>query len=300
MNSKLIITGASGFLGFHVLKDVCRKGQFTKVAAITRHVGALEKRVEHLPGNSIVELYHTDAIKAGEFHMDADDIVLHCAYPRALKGVDVTSGIDYAEALFRASESAGIKGIVNISSQSVYDPQRVHPATEEDTPSLSDAYAIGKYYTEVLLKNICSDIPHTSVRLASLIGPSFSARVPNKMIKSALDNGVIHVEVNEQRFGYLDVEDAARGLIKLLSVDPIRWEAIYNLGIDGTYSLEDIAESIQKMLLETKSLPVAIEKHSGQSASNSALCNNRIKRLIGEFVQNTLDTSIQRIILSMN
>lgn len=291
--NRLIITGAGGFLGSNVIKSVITERCFDEIIAIT--LGA-EQLKECIGEVNQLHIYEADAIENGEVKLRKDDLILNCAYPRAMKGADVTSGLDYVELIFRTAAEESVKGIVNISSQSVYDPQRDHPAVETDVPVLTDEYSIGKYCMEMLLRNVCKDIPYTNIRLASLIGPGFDVRVPNKMVKFALEKGEIMVQVNDQHFGYLDVADAVRGLIGVLMMDPKGWKPVYNLGGEQTYSLLEIAECIEKAVKNVAGRDVMVIKTEGSGALNSALDNTLLKNDIGEYQVLSLIQSLQRMI----
>lgn len=290
---RLIVTGAGGFLGSNLVRMACREGAFREVIAVTLGADEMKKRFEDAAG---VAIYAENALSNGDVVLEKDDILINCAYPRAMKGSDIALGLDYVESVFQAAAGAGIRGIVNISSQSIYDPQRDHPASESDLPYLTDVYSVGKYCMEQLLRNVCRDIPHTNIRLASLIGPGFDVRVPNKMAKYALTSGKITVLINQQHFGYLDVEDAVNGLLGVAKADPSKWESSYNLGPDRTYTLLEIAQTIREELKAMKGMDIEIEEKEGDASLNSALDNSRIKGLISDYQKYDLSGSIRRII----
>ena len=292
--SRLIITGAGGFLGCNVVKGILAEKTFDEIIAVT--IGA-EQMKSIFAGAEGLEIYEAGAITAGSVKLVSDDLVLNCAYPRAMKGADVTAGLDYVESVFQAAEKAAVRGIVNISSQSVYDPHRDHPAAETDVPVLTNEYAIGKYCLEMLLRNVCRDIPFTNVRLASLIGPGFDARVPNKMVKFALEKGVITAQENNQRFGYLDVEDAVRGLIGLLKLSPEKWKQIYNLGGKETYTLVEIAECAADYAGQYTGNKVVVDKVQSDAVLNSSLNSDLLITDIGVYEKNSLGMSIEKIVV---
>ena len=294
--NRLVITGAGGFLGRNVINSVMSEKCFDDVIAITLGSNQLKECVGEVEG---ISFYEADAIATGEVKLREEDLILNCAYPRAMKGEDVTSGLDYVESIFRVAAETKVKGIVNISSQSVYNPQRNHPAVETDIPVLTDEYAIGKYCMEMLLRNVCKDIPYTNIRLASLIGPGFDVRVPNKMVKSALEKGEIIVQINDQHFGYLDVVDAVRGLVGVLKKEPQKWKTVYNLGSERTYTLAEMAEYVSSSIQDLTGRRIIIKRIDGKALMNTALCNNELIAFIGEYQKLTLKDSIEKIAYEM-
>ena len=294
--SRLIITGAGGFLGSNLINGLIAGTYFDEIAAVT--LGA-EQMKNRFHGTAGLEIYEADAIASGDVVLRSEDLIVNCAYPRAMKGADVTRGLDYIETIFQEAAKASVRGLINISSQSVYDPQRDHPASETDMPALTDEYAVGKYCMEMLLRNLCEDIPYTNIRLASLIGPGFDARVPNKMARFALEKGEITAQVNNQRFGYLDVADAVRGLIGILQLPPAKWKPVYNLGAEKTYSLVEMAECIADTVRSITGKNVIIQKVQGDAELNTDLDSSLLISDIGQYCETSLEKSISQIVKHM-
>lgn len=294
MKKRLVITGAGGFLGRHLIQGVLKYTDYEEIIAIT--IGAEELNRTILQKGKL-RILEAGALSRGEMKLDGKDVVINCAYPRAMKGKDVTIGLNYIEYVFQESAKAKIAGIINISSQSVYDPQRIEAALESDIPVLTDEYSIGKYCSEMFLRNICAGIPYTNIRLASLIGPGFDVRVPNKMVKSALETGRITAEENKQRFGYLDVEDAVNGLINLLSIEPRNWKHVYNMGGNGSYSLVEIATEIKKTIEQDDyGKEITIDLTSSERYTNSEIKSDLIESDIGHYCWNDFGKTIHKIV----
>lgn len=290
---RLVITGAGGFLGTHLCTAASERNLFKEVIAITLGADIMRSQCKNLKN---IRIFSEDALQTGEVKLGREDLLVNCAYPRAMQGTDITSGLDYIESVFQKAASENIRGIINISSQSVYDPQRKKPASERDVPCLVDVYAVGKYSIEILLRNVCKDIPYTNIRLASLIGPGFDVRVPNKMIKFAVETGTITALDNDQRFGYLDVEDAAGGILGLLAADPHSWEKVYNLGPHDTVSLVELAELIKNLLHDEYKIDITVNRKKGEQSSNSAVDSSLLVKEIGEFRRFLITDSLRKII----
>ena len=245
-NRKIVVTGASGFLGSHLLERLKDDERYT-VVALSSRTEALRQRV----GGGNTEYLHRDAILDGRAGaILPGSIVVNCAYPRASTGVAIADGLRYIRGVFEAAVDSGAKAIINISSQSVYSPQRAEAATERTPVSLESPYAVGKYATELMLESACrhGDTAFTNIRMASLIGPGFDQRIVNRFVKQALETGKLSVKRNGQRFGFFDVEDAVVGLMAMLATDPRRWKRAYNLGGREAYTLEEIAETVKSVL----------------------------------------------------
>ena len=233
---KLVLTGAGGFLGTELLNQLASEDD-VQVLAVSSRVGFPgacgfpEQRITVVSPNDLL---------ANPDLMAGFDVLLNCAFPRNVDGEALARGLDFISSLFRAAATR-VKAVVNVSSQSVYSQHRTMPATEDTPVCLESAYAVAKYATELMLEEACGNIPHTNIRLASLIGPGFDQRVVNKMVAKVLAGERITVLESGSRYGYLDARDASAGLIKLIRSNPVHWESLYNLGSDMGATLSEIA-----------------------------------------------------------
>ena len=237
---RIAVSGADGFLGTHVL-DYLRFEGAHEVVGITMCPDELCARY---PGWEQLTIVPAAQITAdADSALDNVDAYLACAFPRAAGQEGFAEGLSFVYKSLAVLVSRGCRSVVNISSQSVYDPHRVKPAHEDDGLLLTTAYAATKYCVELSVAQICNDmrVPWTSIRMASLIGPGFDARFVNKMVIAALETHEITVADNGSSFGFLDVRDAAEGLVRLLESNPERWDKVYNLGPRVTYGISQVA-----------------------------------------------------------
>lgn len=237
---RIALTGAGGFLGSEILRQLACENNVDVVAFSSKET----LPAESLFDKKLIVLSPDQATCSESYH--GVDVLINCAFPRNANGAAIANGMNYLATVFNVSSQLGI-AIVNVSSQSVYDQHRKSPAMEQTPLCLDDSYAVAKYATELLLKAHCSEMPHTSIRLASLIGPGFDQRVVNKMIKKAIAGETIVVTDNGSRYGYLDVRDAASGILAVAKNAPESWLPVYNLGIKQGLSLTDIGRSIERI-----------------------------------------------------
>ncbi len=287
---RLIITGAGGFLGHHLIENALKEN--LKVIALSSRPDRLKEHFYQEVGLSIFE---KNAISYGEISFRHGDILVNCAYPRTNDNKSIADGLLYIRDLFINAESFGLESIINISSQSVYDENRDYAAKESDLLNLSSIYAVGKYSTELMAGMLNKKIHVTNIRLGSLIGPNFNDRVINKMVLFAINNGYIEYFKNKKEYSYLDVEDAARGLLRVVETEPCEWKKIYNLGSDLHYTLEEIAYCIGDVLSELN-IRVDLRPLVSQGEGRLMVDSTLIKEVIGNYQLLSLKESIKKIV----
>lgn len=291
---KIVITGASGFLGRHLLK-VLREEPGLQICALSSRPEELSEET----GAQEIIFLHKDAV----FGPEAEEIlrgavVIHCAYPRNSKGAEIADGLLYIRRVFEAAAEHHAAAVINISSQSVYPSDRAFPAKEDTPLSLENSYAVGKYAVELMLEGILSgtETAFTSLRMASLIGPGFDQRIVNRFVKQALESGAVTVRKNRQQFGFMDVLDAAEAIARIALSDPRKWERVYNIGPERSVTLTEIADTVASVTKESCGRNTTVTVTEGEESSSSAVDASLFKAAFGEGRNRTLKESVQRIL----
>ena len=289
----IVLTGASGFLGRNLTARLSRAG--ARILALSARWAEMAETLP-LPG---VTWRDRDAFRT-EPELLAGAVLVNGAYPRNTTGPEVADGLGYIADVLAAAAENGARGVVNISSQSVYSQSRETAASEETPVCPESAYAVGKYACELLTERVCAPrgVPFTSVRLSSLVGPGFDQRVLNKMIRAGLRTGTVTVGDNPARYGYLDVADACEGLLALLSRPPEAWSRVYNLGSGRTWTLEDMGRSAARAVMARTGRDVTIlREESGRTypTFNSLVDPGKMERELGFRAKRSLEDTVRSI-----
>ncbi len=293
MGKTVMVTGAGGFLGRNLVTKLMSCGH--SVYAVTSK-GEAELGVSGL--SAVVGNRDFEAIGA---LLDGTDVLFNCAFPRNVDGYQLAEGMDYLQRLFEIAGKSRVGAVVNISSQSVYSQTRTEPAREDAPVCLESKYAVAKYASEQLLDAYCKEVPHTNIRLASLIGPGFDQRVVNKMADHALTCGLIEVMDNGSRFGFLDVDDAADGLTKMCSQMSVSLlEPVYNLGTDGAFALSDLAsEVVRAFSRRGREVGIAYSESQQGTPLNTSLDASLFSHAFSWKSSRTIQASVAKIVDSI-
>lgn len=280
----VVITGASGLVGTAVIAELSQRRGYA-VWAVSEKQQANQPNLTWIPRNSLEALMQ-------EKHFD---VMLHLAFPRNAKETDWADGFRYNMWVLQLAHRYGIGKLIYVSSQSLYGWQRSGAAREKNPVVITSPYTAGKYCSELAIEAFMQEIPHTCVRLSTIIGPTTKERVPNKFFAQIVQNKELQIQGGGQVFSFLDVRDAAAGLAVLVETNhPLR--ALYNLGTAQSATLLEIAE-----------MSVQIGRdygfHSGILITPSdAVLNNRMdvsamEEDFGWKAQITLEESLRNIFL---
>lgn len=254
----IVITGASGFLGRNLLNKL--KETQHNVYALTSRPDEIKREMSNI--NKIIFIHRN---RYADIPWEKIDVLINCAFPRNTDGIMMAEGLKYIQNILLFAVEQGVKSVINISSQSVYSQKRKEAATEETPLDLETKYAVGKYATELITNSICRRIRHTNIRLASLIGPEFEQRLVNKLVRQAMDGDDLNIVGVEQYFGFMDVDDASNAILKVAE-DDSEWDENYNLGIEGVYSIVELAQNIKEIV--NNKISVVVENSDTYINSN--------------------------------
>jgi UDP-glucose 4-epimerase len=166
--SRILVTGASGFIGSAVVAALARDGHHVR-AAVRR------PRLSFAGGVDVVQ--HPDLAEPFDWRplVDGIDQVVHLAGIAHIgRGIDAAAYDRVNRAattqLAVAAAQAGVRHFVFVSSiRAQCGPSADHAMTERDPPAPTDAYGASKLAAEEAVRS--AGVPFTILRPAALYGP---------------------------------------------------------------------------------------------------------------------------------
>lgn len=280
-----LITGANGALGKAIIKKLNSFG-YKSIGVVRSGHG--------LKGNSLSKMITPDELYGLENEDISSIVVIHTAFPRSSDAPSLLAGVDFARSLFERLYEMGVRNYINISSQSIYDSNREHPARETDILFPRTSYGIYKAFFEYWIDSFQTKYEgnYCSVRLGSLVGIDMPQRITTRWIKSALAEGKILYKESDSKFSYLHIDDAADGIIKLASINSSKWTKVLNIGANEVLSITEIAYKIIKALEKKHLFNVKLINSGPGSFSNNTIDTLLMERLTSWVPRITLDQVI--------
>ena len=261
---KILVTGAGGFIGFHLVKELVRQGHYVVGADIKYPLFGISsahefyqidlrdpKKVESVISSDIDEIYQLAADMGGTGYIGTGDHDSDIMHNSALININMV----------HEACKKGIKKILYTSSACVY-PERnqedpSNPLCSEDSvyPAEPDTeYGWEKLFSERLYlahrKNY--NIDAKVVRLHNVFGPQGSWNDGKEKAPAALcrkvaecNTGVVNIwGPGTQTRSFLFIDECIIGLLKIMDSDitvPV------NLGSERMISINDLALLIAKI-----------------------------------------------------
>ena len=274
----VLITGASGFLGHHLVKSFVERGD-TKIIAI---LGRPEDKANALPKSDNMIVYPCCELFTTEFgHVDT---LIHTAFSRGDNLSGLTRSIEMTEQIIEMVNNHDIGSIINISTQGLYKGLKPGEKVDENGyVEPNTAYGLAKWSIENMLKLGCKK-GYTNIRMASL---SANARFLDFFVDSVVSGNDITVTAPNQYASIMDVMDAVVGIVAIESIEIEKRESVYNLGPGIQYSILDYAKTANEIGQQYGLSPITVKVED--KGNDFAICMD-CKRLINQTGWNPLVT----------
>ena len=284
---RIFISGVAGFLGSHLADAFLADGH--EVVGNDNMIGGY---LDNVPPD--VEFYQFDCNEFDKLrqHMKGADIVYHCA-ATAYEGLSVFSPhlitqniVGSSTAMISAAIANNVERFVMCSSMARYGTNRV-PFTEDMLPQPQDPYGIGKYSSELMLRNLAEThgmdwviaVPH------NIVGPRQKYDDPYRNVASIFINLMlqdrqpyIYGDGNQKRCFSFVTDDIDP--LKQMAFDPACKSEIINIGPDDEFvTINELAEIVARLL--QFDLKIAYTKARPQEVELANCSADKARRLLG-------------------
>jgi NAD dependent epimerase/dehydratase len=258
--TKILVTGAGGFIGSHLIEELVRQGE--EVRALVRYNsrderGLLEDlpkeiqdQIEVVPG----DLKDPDGVKKAVkgcskvFHLGAL-IAIPYSYVHPFDFIQ-TNVIGTAHLLNACLEENVLERIVHTSTSEVYGTAQYIPIDEKHPLQAQSPYAASKIAADKLAESyhLSFGLPIATIRPFNTFGPRQSLRaiIPT-IISQAIENEKIRLGNTKPRRDFLFVKDTVRGFIQLGKCDEAIGKVV-NIGRGMDISVEELVKKIVNLI----------------------------------------------------
>ena len=310
-NSKVLVTGADGFIGSHLVEELLRRG--CKVRAFT-YYNAFNSWgwLDTLPKDSLkkIEVFCGDIRDPNgvDKAVKGVHVVLHLA---ALIGIPFSyhSPDSYVDTkikgilnVLKSALRNGVKKVVHTSTSEVYGTAQYVPMDEKHPINPQSPYAATKSAADELALSFYRsfDLPVTVLRPFNTFGPRQSARaiIPTIMSQMYLNTSSIKLGNIETMRDFSFVTDTVNAFLSVAESDKCIGEVL-NAGSGREISIKDLAFLIAHLAQKSKnSVKIRYEKERmrPQKSEVDRLCCNtaKIRKLCGWRSKVNLEEGLKR------
>lgn len=283
---KIIISGASGYIGKIFIEKYLNDFE---IIAVVRDKNKLKEFDNRIKIFEIEAFFEENNLRV--------DYLLNLAFPRKSEIDILLDSFDFTYRLLDKSRELGVKNIINISSQSVYDINRKEEAFETDLVRPFSLYGISKIYMEKYFEDYAKkyNLNYLNLRLGSIIGIGFEQRFINKFILKYLNDEEININENGQKFSFLNVMDACEAISEIIKSENIKLNEVYNIGALDEYYISDVVKSIEKIVRHKFNSTINIENSNQQEKKTNKVNIEKLLKEINWKPKYKLDESIKEI-----
>ncbi len=257
---KVLVTGADGFIGSHVVEALVRAGYDTKAFVLYNSFGSwgwLDRAAPDVKGRFEVVAGDVRDPHGVATAMEGCDVVLHLAAliaipfsyhsPDSYVATNVTGTLN----ILQAARRLGTGRVVCTSTSEVYGTAQFVPITEEHPLNAQSPYAATKVAADQLALSFHKSfgLPVTVLRPFNTYGPRQSARAVIPTIVSQIASGkrTIRLGALSPTRDFTYVTDTARGFVQAAGCDEAVGRVV-NIGSNFEVSIRDTVATIASVM----------------------------------------------------
>jgi dTDP-glucose 4,6-dehydratase len=260
VGKKILVTGADGFIGSHLVESLVANNYDVRAFVMynsSNSWGWLDQSSSHTQDSINVIAGDVRDPYGVAKAMEGCDVVLHLAalisIPFSYEAPDayVSTNINGTLNVLQAARKLGTQRVVCTSTSEAYGTAQFVPITEAHPLNGQSPYAATKIGADQLALSFYQsfDLPVTVLRPFNTYGPRQSARAVIPTIISQIAKGVRQIELGslEPTRDFTFVRDTVKGFMQAAACDEALGQAI-NIGSGFEISIKETAELICKVM----------------------------------------------------
>ena len=291
MRSKILVTGAAGFIGSHVARHLIQQGHH--VVALDDLSGGFE---DHVPANAqFVRGSVTDRDQVRRlFAEHRFEYVFHLAAYAAeglshfIKHFNYTNNLLGSVNLINEAVNHDVKCFVFTSSIAVYGRNQV-PMDEALTPQPEDPYGIAKYAVELDLREAHEmfGLNYVVFRPHNVYGENQNLGDPYRNVIGIFMNQILHhtpmtIFGDGQQTRAFTYIDEVAPVIAASVARPNAYNQAFNVGADTPYSVLELAQVVAR----TMGVEPAIQFFPARNEVVHAFSSHeKVRRVFGDLIR---------------
>jgi len=260
INKKVLVTGADGFIGSHLVEMLINEGYNVKAFVIYNSFnswGWLDslssdklKNIEVFSGDVRDPNCVTEAMKGCDwvFHLAALIAIPYSYYaPDSYVDTNIKGTLN----ILQSAKNLGIERVLVTSTSEVYGTARYVPIDEAHPRQPQSPYSASKISADCLAESFYRsfNLPVTIVRPFNTYGPRQSARAVIPSIIIQLLNGIEKIKLGDLKptRDLLYVKDTVKGFIEIANSESLVGEDC-NIATQSEIAIGDLAKKIIQLI----------------------------------------------------
>ena len=260
MPQKILVTGADGFIGSHLVEYLVRQGHTVRALVLYNSFnswGWLDSCAPDVVGKFEVfagDIRDPNGVRVA---MQDCDVVLHLAaligIPYSYHSPDtyIDTNIKGTLNVLQAGRDLGVDQIIHTSTSEVYGSAQYVPITELHPLEGQSPYSASKIGADqmALAFHRSFDTPVTIMRPFNTYGPRQSARavIPTVITQLAVGDGPIRLGSVRPTRDFSFVNDTVNGFVSAIGIERTFGE-VMNLGSGFEVSIETTVQMIEEIM----------------------------------------------------
>ena len=244
MVSRVLITGANGFIGSHLVSEMMAAD--IPITAIVRPSSNVEILKKLKCYNIISTTNYSDSSLIRQLSVSKPEYLIHCAWDNK-NSSDVIINMKILLNSLELANKLKCKGFVGIGSYEEYGDLRTN-LVEELTPNPNTLFGKLKLASCLTTLTFCknSNINGSHVRLSIPYGVTNSKNwsIPD-IVDSFNRNDSPKIRNSNDRYDFIHVSDVARGIISLINKEA---NGIYNIACGESEKIQNLVNMIKTEL----------------------------------------------------